>query len=409
MATDDLRPMDGVRILEVADHTFVPAASAVLSDWGADVVKIEHAERGDAARGLASSGAVDLTGQVHAILEHANRGKRSLGLNLQSPGGIEVLYRLAELSDVFLTNKPPALRERLGIDEPAIRERNSGIVYAAGTAWGAAGPERDRGGYDMTSFWCRSGAAIGCWYPDEPKMPAQPGPAYGDSIGAMTIAGGISTALLHRERTGVGASLEVSLLGTGLWAMGAGVALSHLSGSAWRPFDVAELNQPMLGNFVTADEQLVNITCLQPLKYFHDFCRVLGRRELIEDERFATHEALATNSGAARDVVVDAIGSRTLDQVKELLADFSGQWTPVLDSVQVIDDPQVVANGYVQEAHTADGTPFKLVAAPVQFNGQPAAPGRAPHFNEHGDEILTGDLGLTEDQVLELKIDGSVT
>ena len=109
--------MDGIRILEVCDHTFVPAATAILADWGADVIKIEHAVTGDAARGLASSGTVDLGGQVHAIMEHANRGKRSLGLDLKHPDGLEVLYRLATTVDVFLVNKPPSVRERLGIDE----------------------------------------------------------------------------------------------------------------------------------------------------------------------------------------------------------------------------------------------------------------------------------------------------
>ena len=197
-----IQPMKGIRILDVADHTFVPAASAVLADWGADVIKIEHAQRGDAARGLASSGALDLTGQVHAIMEHANRGKRSLGLDLQTEEGMAVLHRLIAISDVFLTNKPPNVRQRLHITEEEVRPHNENIVYAAGTAWGHKGPEADRGGYDMTSFWVRSGAALGTWYTDDERMPSQPGPAFGDSIGAMTIAGGIATALLHESPLG---------------------------------------------------------------------------------------------------------------------------------------------------------------------------------------------------------------
>ena len=197
-----VQPMKGIRVLDVCDHTFVPAASAVLADWGADVIKIEHAQRGDAARGLGSSGAVDLTGKVHAILEHANRGKRSLGLDLQTEEGLSVLHRLIAISDVFLINKPPNVRERLHITEEEVRRHNESIVYAAGTAWGPKGPEGNRGGYDMTSFWVRSGAAMGTWYTDDERMPSQPGPAFGDSIGAMTIAGGIATALFHRERTG---------------------------------------------------------------------------------------------------------------------------------------------------------------------------------------------------------------
>ncbi|MCH7788039.1 MAG: CoA transferase [Acidobacteria bacterium] len=400
--------MDGVRILEVADHTFVPAATAVLADWGADVIKIEHAERGDAARGLASSGAVSLSGGVHAILEHANRGKRSLGLNLQTDEGLEILYKLAALSDVFLTNKPPVVREKLNITEAEIRNANPDIVYAAGTAWGPKGPEKDRGGYDMTSFWCRSSAASGGWFVDEERMPPQPGAAFGDSIGAITIAGGISAALFRRERTGEAPSLEVSLLGAGMWAMGAPIAMSHVSGSAQRPVDIGGLALPMLGNYRTADGRMINITCLQPLPYWQDFCRVVGRHELIDDERFATHETLMANGGEAKAVVTEEIGSRTLAEVRALLAEFSGQWSPVLDTLEVIEDPQAQANNYVQDVVTSDGVPFKLVTTPVQFDGEAPAPGHAPAFNEHGDEILTGDLGMSYEEVVDLKVTGAI-
>ena len=107
-------------------------------------------------------------------------------------------------------------------------------------------------------------------------------------------------------------------------------------------------------------------------------------------------------------MVNEVVTSRTLEELRELFADFSGQWTPALDTLEIIDDPQVVANGYVQDAVTEDGVPFKLVAVPVQFNGEPAAPGRAPGFNEHGDEILTENLGMDWDDVIDLKIKGVV-
>src|SRR5271154_536976 len=109
--------MKGIRILEVAEHTFVPAASAILADWGADVIKIEHAERGDAMRGLAQTGVMNLgESNVHALLEHSNRGKRSLGLDLSTRDGLEILHKLAASSDVFLTNKLPKVRAKLSID-----------------------------------------------------------------------------------------------------------------------------------------------------------------------------------------------------------------------------------------------------------------------------------------------------
>src|ERR1700742_1571935 len=153
--------MQGVRVLEVAEHTFVPAASALLADWGAEVIKIEHVERGDAMRGLASSGVVDLPGDGHVLLEHSNRGKRSLGLDLTTDEGLDVLYRLVATSDVFLTNKLPRVRKKLGIDLADIRAHNPRIIYTSGTGQGEEGPDADRGSYDSLAFWARAGVAVG--------------------------------------------------------------------------------------------------------------------------------------------------------------------------------------------------------------------------------------------------------
>src|SRR2546423_3217972 len=220
--------VEGVRILEVAEHAFGPAASALLADWGADVIKIEHVERGDAMRGLASSGVAVVPNDVHVLLEHSNRGKRSLGLDLTSPDGLDILYKLAATADIFLTNKLPGVRKKLKIDVEDIRAHNPRIIYVRGTGQGARGPDADKGSYDSLAFWARSGIALGVKRPDYDHAPTPPGPGFGDSIGAMTIAGGIMGALFHRERTGEATIVDVSLLGTGLWAMGQAIALSLL-------------------------------------------------------------------------------------------------------------------------------------------------------------------------------------
>ena len=192
----------GVRVLEVAEHTFVPAASALLADWGAEIIKIEHVERGDAMRGLASTGVAVVPDDVHILLEHSNRGKKSLGLDLASPEGLDILYRLVATADVFLTNKLPGVRERLKIGVDEIRAHNPSIVYVRGTGQGERGPDADKGSYDSLAFWARSGIAVGAQRPEHDLVPVPPAPGFGDSIGAMTIAGGIMGALFHRERTG---------------------------------------------------------------------------------------------------------------------------------------------------------------------------------------------------------------
>ncbi|WP_018636512.1 CaiB/BaiF CoA transferase family protein [Parafrankia elaeagni] len=400
--------MQGVRILEVAEHTFVPAASALLSDWGADVIKIEHVERGDAMRALASSGVAVVPKDVHVLLEHSNRGKRSLGLDLTSEAGRDVLYRLAATCDVFLTNKLPGVRTKLRIDVEDIRAHNPNIIYVRGTGQGERGPEADRGSYDSLAFWARAGVAVGVMRPEYGHVPVPPAPGFGDSIGAMTIAGGIMGALFHRERTGEATEVDVSLMATGMWAMGQALALSLLLDIPWTPPPVdAPRSNPLTGNYRTSDGRWLSFTCLQAGRYWPPLCEVIGRPELATDPRFADHAALMANSREAIAILETTFAQHPLAEWRERLASFVGQWTVVQDTLEAAADPQAVANGYVQDCTTAAGIPFRLAAAPVQYGGRPSPAGRAPLFNEHGDEILA-ELGLDTDAVLDLKIRGVV-
>src|SRR3978361_1151287 len=168
--------MDGVRVLEVAQFTFVPAAGAILADWGADVIKVEHAETGDAQRGLSALMGMPVGGGSFApLMEHPIRGKRSIGLALENPDALEVLYELIRGSDVFLTNFLPAARRRLGIELFDVREINPDIIYVRGSGFGARGPDSEKGGYDSTAFWDRGGSALGTTpvdYGGLCKMPA---------------------------------------------------------------------------------------------------------------------------------------------------------------------------------------------------------------------------------------------
>ena len=399
--------MEGVRILEVAEHTFVPAASAILADWGADVIKVEHAVRGDAMRGLARSGVMDLSQGVHVLNEHSNRGKRSIGIDLKTPGGLEVLHAIARTADVFLTNKRPSSLEGLGLGVEALRKINPKIIYARGTAYGPRGPDGEKGGYDMTGFWCRAGSAAAM--SDGEEILTQPAPAYGDSIGAMTIAGGISAALFKRERTGEAAVIDISLLATGMWAMSAGIALSLQMGTPWNITAVSGgAGNPLTGTYRTSDGRFLCLVMLQAFHYWPDFCRHIEREDLIADARFDSHEKLTANHAAASALIQEALIQKTQDEWAQRFETLQGQWTRVQDTLEVAADPQARANGYMQQTTTREGKPFELVSTPVQFDEAPAPTHRAPEFNEHGDEILT-EVGFDTDRILELKVAGAVT
>jgi crotonobetainyl-CoA:carnitine CoA-transferase CaiB-like acyl-CoA transferase len=403
--------MEGIRILEVAEQTFVPAASAVLADWGAEVIKIEHVERGDAIRGLAGTGMVMFDTDVLVLAEHSNRGKKSLALDLASDEGRDILYRLAATSDVFLTNKLAGVREKLKIDVDDIRAHNPDIVYVRGSGYGARGPEVDAGGYDILGFWYRAGTAIAATPEGTDLLAMMPGPAYGDTIGAMTIAGGIATALFHRERTGEADVVDVSLLAAGMWAMGAGIAQSLHTGEPWRmperESNVAPHN-PLAGTYETSDGKRIAFSMLQGAYYWPEACARLGLDEYADDARFTVHENLMENAEAGAQLIAARMREETFAYWCARFTGMRGQWAPVQDTLDLLHDPMVAANGYLQELHTKEGHPFHLVTTPVQFNEQPAPSARAPEFNEHGDDILTTELGLDWDTVIDLKVRGIV-
>ena len=401
--------MKGVRILEVAEHMFVPTASAILADWGADVIKVEHHERGDAMRGLGSTGVLDLSKGVHVLNENANRGKRSIGLDLSSEEGVEVLYALAKTCDVFLANKLPQVLEKLRIDVQDIRKHNRDIIYVRGTASGPKGPDGNRGGYDMTSFWCRSGCAYSVSPPGMGFVLPQPGPGFGDSIGGMTIAGGIAAALYKRERTGEPSVVDVSLLAAGVWAMGATIALSGQSGKPWQlgGGGASGSSNPLTGLYKTSDERFVSLVMLQGFHYWPDFCRHIDRPDLIDDPRFDSVEHLSANAGQAGDLIRAEFARHTLAEWTAKFQTLKGQWAPVQNTLEVAADPQVRANGYITSASTKEGTTFELVSTPVQFDEQPATTARAPEFNEHCEEILL-EAGIDAQRMIELKLAGVI-
>jgi len=404
--------MEGVRVLEVAQYTFTPAAGAVLADWGADVIKVEHAVTGDAQRGIKLGTGGVAAGSFQPLMEHPNRGKRSIGLALDTDRGRALLDELIRDSDVFLTNFLPSARTKLRIDVDDVRAVNPAIIYARGSAFGPRGPEATSGGYDLSSFWCRGGSAFGATPEGSRLMAGQPSGAYGDSLGGMTIAGGISAALFHRQRTGEPSVVDVSLLSMATWAtalsignallVGEDAPRAHIDGPAHTPVN------PLVGTFRTSDDRFINFTMLQPGRYWPEVCRFLGRDDLIADERFDTAEKLMANAIEAGRYVEEALAQHSYAHWCDRLRTLEGQWAPVQSPLEVAADPQVRANGYIVGVIDAEGNRRELVASPVQFDETPAQITRAPAFAEHTDEIVTA-LGRTVDELIQLKIDGAVT
>ncbi|KUI00394.1 CoA-transferase [Mycolicibacterium acapulense] len=405
MSVDNV--LSGVRVLEVAAWTFVPSAGAVLAEWGAEVIKVEPRDGGDPQRGLVTMGIVDEGGgAVNYMIEIPNRGKKSIGVDLSTPGGREVVHALAKTCDVFLTSYLPDRRRKFGIDVDDIRGVNPSIVYVRGSGHGPKGPDADKPGYDGVSYWARGGIATVLTEDADELVRSRP--AFGDLLGGMTIAGGIAAALYKKATTGEGSVVDVSLLGLAAWNLSPDVAVSQIhGGSAIPKFGHADAPNPLVGTYRTKDGRYVQLMMLQLDKFYAEAMRVIGLPELIDDPRFADPASRFENRVSLIALLDEAFAERTLAQWRETLAALSGAWGIVQTPGELCDDPAVTANGYVAHTQTVNGVPFALPTNPVQFNEQSVTPGGAPEHGQHTEEILM-DAEIEWDTIEELKESGAI-
>ncbi|BBY80820.1 CoA transferase [Mycolicibacterium pulveris] len=394
-------------MLEVAAWTFVPSAGAVLAEWGAEVIKVEPRAGGDPQRGLVTMGIVDEGGgAVNYMIEIPNRGKKSIGVDLSTSGGRDVVREVAKTCDVFLTSYLPDRRKKFGIDVDDIREVNPSIVYVRGSGHGPKGPDANKPGYDGVSYWARGGIATVLTEDAEELVRSRP--AFGDLLGGMTIAGGIAAALYKKATTGQGSVVDVSLLGLAAWNLSPDVAVSQIhGGSAIPKFGHADAPNPLVGTYRTKDGRYVQLMMLQLDKFYAEAMRVIGLPELIDDPRFADPASRYENRVSLIALLDEAFAKRTVAEWREILAPLSGAWGIVQTPAEVCEDPAVTANGYVAQTETVNGVPFSIPTNPVQFDERSVVPTGAPEHGQHTEEVLM-DAGLDWETIEKLKESGAI-
>ncbi|WP_280426699.1 CaiB/BaiF CoA transferase family protein [Nocardia carnea] len=401
--------LNGIRVVELASWTYVPSAGAALADWGADVIKIEDTCGGDPCRSLVVGGLTveDSPVQASFMMEIGNHGKRSIGVDIKSELGREILAKLLAGADVFLTNWLPGPLERAGLTVERLRELNPALIIARGSGHGSRGPEKDRGGFDGASYLARAGVAYALSPPDT-EYPVAQGPAFGDLQGGITLAGGVTAALFHRERTGHAPLVDSSLLAQGMWAVAPDISAADYYGIDRIPAGPAgtALN-PAVNRYRTRDDRWVQLMFLQTDRYWKGFCDRIGRPDFGTDERFVPLANLVLNQEAATVELRKIFAERDLAEWQQILADEPGVWSAIASPQEVLDDPQVAANGYLMSVHDDAGHEYRTVAAPVQFDETPAAPTRAPAYGEHTETLLL-ELGMDWDEVIAAKDAGAI-
>jgi len=400
--------LSGIRVIEVAAWTFVPAAGAVLADWGADVIKVEHPEMGDPQRGLISMGIIPGgPDAVNYIIEQPNRGKRSIGLDISTEGGRQILYDLVKTADVFVTSFLPSVRQKLQIDVEHIKAVNPNVVYARGSGQGPLGPDAGKGGYDGASYWARGGV-YSALTPADNEWPIAPRPAFGDLAGGMAIAGGIAAGLVQRSLTGEAPVVDVSLLGLAMWMLSPDIVASGLYGGDPMPrFDRSKSPNPLVGNYRTKDDRFITLMMLQADRFWADFCEHFGRPDLITDERFKDGGSRFAHGAELVTIFDEHFATRTYEEWKAAFSTLSGVWAPVQEPRELKDDPQVPANGYLSRVSRDDGREYDLVANPVQMDETADQLTAAPEHGQHTEEILL-EMGMDWEQIAAHKESGAV-
>ncbi len=390
--------MAGIKVVEVAEHTFVPAAAMILADWGADVIKIERAAGGgDPGRNLAipNSGKDGLS----MYFEAGNRGKRSVALDLTQPEGRALLHKLIATADVFITNLRADARQKLGIEPEDVQKLNPTIIYARGTGYGLQGAMANDGGFDYPSSWCRSGSGY-MQTPPGAEPPLQPG-SVGDLGGGATLAGAISAALFRRERTGKGAIVDNALYLFGIYLMSQSMAAAGM-GLQRGPTSRADAFNALVNNYRTSDDRWISLCLLMP-QWWPDLAHHLGRPDMIDDPRYADPAARAQNSAALIAEFEAIFAAHDFLYWKQKLATLQGVWAPLQSPDEVIADPQALENGFVTEVTTTDGRSYLTGASPAQFDEAPIGQlSAAPAYGEHSTSVLA-ELGVSAADIADLR------
>jgi crotonobetainyl-CoA:carnitine CoA-transferase CaiB-like acyl-CoA transferase len=395
-------PLQGIHVVEVASGEFVPATGALLAEWGADVVKVQGIADADTA-----TPPIEATAMLWRQL---NRGKRSITIDAQANEGYDILARLVERADVFLTDLPSGASGGLGIDVDDVRARNPRAIYARGTSFGPRGPERDRIGSDYTTYWSRGGLSTTFQLVDPSLVrPAEePSQGFGEFPTAAILAGGIAAAVYRRTVSGEASVVDASLLGYAAFNLSMDVVsvsagVGTMTGTVALPPDRFSVTNPLTNPFRTKDGRFITL-CVMQEHLFPEVCTQLGRDDLNADERFATPEQRRQHGPDFVRALDDTFATRTFDEWKSVLTDTRWVWEPVQSVDELMVDAQVTANEYVRPLD--DELPL-VVSGPVQFDERPPPLRVAPTPGEHTDAVLA-ELGFDAAQLDELRRAGTI-
>ncbi len=390
-------PLSGIRVIEIANYVAAPSVGALMADLGADVVKVEP-PGGEVMRGVIAA-VQDGAPRLNYLFELENRGKRSVTIDLDAPGGPDLVHRLLAGADVLLTNLLAPRLERFQLTPAIVRERHPRLVFCSVTGYGLSGPDAARPGFDFAAFWARAGIMSVVGHPGGPPVLSRI--AQGDHTTGMNALAAIFAALRLRDLTGDGQVVEVTLQQTGVYTIATDFARTLIDGQQPSRMDRAAPPNPLFNTYPTSDGHWVMLVHMTPDPYWPKLCAAIGRSDLAADNRFDSMRKRMAHGPALGAAIEAAFREHDLAYWSEQLDRHGLIWAPMVELPEVVDDPALRAvNAFPEVLHSRG--PFRTVGVPFSIHGSEIGPQRAaPEAGEHTVAVLS-EAGLTESEVAEL-------
>ncbi len=386
-----------LKVVDLSSFIAGPAAAVILSDFGADVIKVEPPS-GDTWR-IGYKIPPQPRAKDNYPWHLNNRNKRGLALDLKSPRAADVLERLVKWADVLIINTPHPARKKLNLAYEDIAHWNPRLIYADVTGYGDKGPDADLPGFDITAYWARSGLLS--LTRDAGAPPTLPVSGSGDHATAVSLYSAIVTALYRRERTGKGSYVTTSLLGSGVWACGVSIQAALVDGAFFPLHDRLKPPNATFNVYRSSDNSWF-LLVVTPDRW-PALAAGIGRADLPTDARFSDATKLAANA------ILDAVfTAQPMDHWREIFDQAHVPFGVVREPSEVIADPQLVANDIVVPLEGAGGNLKSTISSPFKLHGIPKVSARrAPELGEHTDKVLE-ELGFTAPEIEALRTGGAI-
>jgi CoA:oxalate CoA-transferase len=400
-------PLEGIRVVDWTIWQQGPVSTAMLGDLGAEVIKLESRDGGDPGRGIMAMGGASVEDRPNFYFEANNRNKQSVTLDLKKAEARQIVYDLVAKSDVFVQNFRKGVAGRLGLGYADLRPHNPKLVYANATGYGPEGPESGDPSFDQLGL-ARSGIMLAAGEPDMDPLPIAGGIA--DQMGAIMLAYGVLAALLARERFGMGQEVDASHLGSMAFLQGLSLSSRLMNGFAFPRMARSRAFNPLWNHYRCQDDQWIALGMLQADRYWAAFCRVVGRPELGDDERFADMRVRAQHSAEAVAALDEIFASRPRSEWLDVLRKGGDFIFTIVNAVNdLADDPQMRANDYVIDFDHPTHGPTRYVGIPVRLSETPGSVrSPAPELGQHTEVVLTDLLGYDWDRIAKLREGGVI-